>query len=399
LRAVPLQSLKQVRTFGLVVVAGALAVACGGSGSPAGAQDVAASNNAAAAANRVKLVRIASFNAPTYLSGAPGDTHRLFVLEKAGRIIVVVNGHKRARPFLDIAHLVQSSSTEQGLLGMAFAPDYKQSGRFYVAYTIDNNDVRIAQYSARSPNMANAGSARTVLTVPHRFGNHNGGQLAFGPDGDLYIGIGDGGSENDPMNLGQNTSVLDGKILRISPRTGGGYSIPSDNPFVGRPGKRAEIWAYGLRNPWRFSFDRQTGDLAIGDVGQDRYEEVDFAPRGSGKGANYGWSIFEGRSRFKHGSAPGAVSPVLVAPHSAGYCAIIGGYVVRDHALPSLYGRYLYGDDCKSQISSVKLSRGHARGNGQTGLSVNAMSSFGEDTAGHLYAVSLAGPVYRIAAR
>jgi glucose/arabinose dehydrogenase len=323
------------------------------------------------------------------------------VLEKAGRIMVVVNGHKRARPFLDITHLVQSSSTEQGLLGLAFAPDNMQSGRFYVAYTIANNDVRIAQYqrSRANPDRASAASARIVLTVPHRFDNHNGGQLAFGPDGDLYVGIGDGGSEDDPMNLGQNTSVLDGKLLRISPRASGGYSIPAGNPFVGRPGKRPEIWAYGLRNPWRFSFDRLTGDLAIGEVGQDKYEEIDFAPHGTGRGANYGWSIFEGRTRFKRGSAPGAVFPVLVAPHSAGYCAIIGGYVVRDRALHSLYGRYLYGDDCKPQISSVKLSRGRARGNQATGLSVKAMSSFGEDAAGHVYAVSLAGPVYRIAAR
>jgi glucose/arabinose dehydrogenase len=261
--------------------------------------------------------------------------------------------------------------------------------------------VRIAQYSRAggSPNLAIAASARIVLTVPHRFSNHNGGQLAFASDGDLYIGIGDGGSEGDPDHLGQNNSVLDGKILRISPRANGGYSIPADNPFVGSTGKRGEIWAYGLRNPWRFSFDRLTGDLAIGDVGQDKYEEIDFAPRGTGKGANYGWSIFEGRSRFRPGNAPGAVFPVLVAPHSAGYCAIIGGYVVRDHSLPSLYGRYLFGDDCKPQINSVKLSRGRARGNRSTGLSVNAMSSFGEDAAGHVYAVSLAGPVYRIARR
>jgi glucose/arabinose dehydrogenase len=385
--------------LGLVVAAGALAVACGGSGSSAGAQDIAASNNADAAANGVKLVRVATFSSPTYLAGAPGDTHRLFVLEKAGRIMLVVNGHKRARPFLDITHLVQSSSTEQGLLGLAFPPDYEQTGRFYVAYTIASNDVRIAQYSRSNanPNLASPASARIVLTVPHRFSNHNGGQLAFGPDGDLYIGIGDGGSEGDPDHLGQNTSVLDGKILRISPRATGGYSIPADNPFVGSPGKRAEIWAYGLRNPWRFSFDRRTGDLAIGDVGQDKYEEIDFAPRGTSKGANYGWSTFEGRSRYRSGNAPSAVFPVLVAPHSAGYCAIIGGYVVRDHSLPSLYGRYLFGDDCKSQIDSVKLSRGRARGNRPTGLSVNAMSSFGEDAAGHVYAVSLAGPVYRIA--
>jgi glucose/arabinose dehydrogenase len=398
---VRLKGLQTVRALGLMVVAGALAVACGGSGSSAGAQDVAASNNADAAANGVKLVRVATFRSPTYLTGAPGDTHRLFVLEKAGRIMVVVNGHRRARPFLDITPLVQSSSTEQGLLGLAFAPDYQKSGRFYVAYTIANNDVRIAQYTraASNPNVAGAASARLVLTVSHRFDNHNGGQLAFGPDGDLYVGIGDGGSEDDPMNLGQNTSVLDGKILRISPRANGGYSIPADNPLIGKPGKRAEIWAYGLRNPWRFSFDRLTGDLAIGDVGQDKYEEIDFAPHGTGKGANYGWSIFDGRSRFKSGSAAGAVFPVLVAPHSAGYCAIIGGYVVRDRSLHSLYGRYLYGDDCKPQISSVRLSQGRARGNHDTGLSVNAMSSFGEDAAGHVYAVSLAGPVYRIAPR
>jgi glucose/arabinose dehydrogenase len=401
LRSVRLQGLKRLRAFCLVIAGGALAVACGGSGSSAGAQDVLASNNADAAANGVRLVRVATFNSPTYLAGAPGDKHRLFVLEKAGRIMLVVNGHKRARPFLDISHLVQSSSTEQGLLGLAFPPDYQQTGRFYVAYTIANNDVRIAQYSRAggSPNLAIAASARIVLTVPHRFSNHNGGQLAFAPDGDLYIGIGDGGSEGDPDHLGQNNSVLDGKILRISPRSGGGYSIPADNPFVGSTGKRGEIWAYGLRNPWRFSFDRLTGDLAIGDVGQDKYEEIDFAPRGTGKGANYGWSIFEGRSRFRPGNAPGAVFPVLVAPHSAGYCAIIGGYVVRDHSLPSLYGRYLFGDDCKPQINSVKLSRGRARGNRSTGLSVNAMSSFGEDAAGHVYAVSLAGPVYRIAPR
>jgi glucose/arabinose dehydrogenase len=387
--------------MGLLAVGGALAVACGGSGSSAGAQDIASSNNAAAAANGVKLVRVGTFHSPTYLASAPGDTHRLFVVEKAGRIVVVVNGHKRARPFLDITHLVQSSGTEQGLLGLAFAPDYQQTGRFYVAYTIASNDVRIAQYtrSASNADVASAASARLVLTVPHRFSNHNGGQLAFGPDGDLYIGIGDGGSEDDPMNLGQNTSVLDGKILRISPRANGGYTIPAGNPFVGKPGKRAEIWAYGLRNPWRFSFDRLTGDLSIGDVGQDKYEEIDFAPRGTGKGANYGWSVFEGRSRFKQGTAPGAVFPVLVAPHSEGYCAIIGGYVVRDRSLHSLYGRYLYGDDCKPQISSVKLSRGRATGNHPTGLSVNAMSSFGEDAAGHVYAVSLAGPVFRIAPR
>ena len=207
-----------MRAFGLLVVAAGLAVACGGSGASAGAQDVAASNNATAAAKGIKLVQVGTFHAPIYLAGAPGDTHRLYVVEKAGRIIVVVNGYKRSRPFLDITHLVQSSGNEQGLLGLAFAPDYQQSGRFYVAYTIANNDVRIAQYrrAGADPGLASAGSARIVLTVPHRFDNHNGGQLAFGPDGDLYIGIGDGGSEDDPpqgdqgqvVNLGEHVVVV-----------------------------------------------------------------------------------------------------------------------------------------------------------------------------------------------
>jgi glucose/arabinose dehydrogenase len=388
-----------------LLMVGVSVVACGGSGSTTAAPQQSAATtsptSAAKAAKGVRLVRVGRFDAPTYLAGAPGDTHRLFVAEKAGRIIVLVNGHTRSQPFLDITHLVQSGGNEQGLLSIAFAPDYTTSHRFYVAYTLANNDLRVAEYqrAASSANVADAASAKVVLTVSHRFSNHNGGQLAFGPDGDLYVGIGDGGSENDPMNLGQNTSVLDGKIVRIVPRPSGGYSIPSGNPFTGQPGKRPEIWAYGLRNPWRFSFDRKTGDLIIGDVGQDKYEEIDFARAGTGRGANYGWSIFEARSRFKPGSAPGAVFPVIVAPHTAGYCAIIGGYVVRDHSLSSLYGRYLFGDDCKPQINSVKLSQGHAAGNRATGLSVPQMSSFGQDAAGHIYAVSLSGPVYRIASR
>jgi glucose/arabinose dehydrogenase len=378
--------------------------ACGGSSSPTTAQQSAATSSptgAARAAKGVRLARVGQFDAPTYLAGAPGDTHRVFVAEKAGRIMVIVNGHTQSRPFLDITHLVQSGGGEQGLLSIVFAPDYANSHRFYIAYTLANNDVRVAEYerAANSPNVANAASATVVLTVSHRFSNHNGGQLAFGPDGDLYVGIGDGGSEGDPMNLGQNTSVLDGKILRIAPHASGGYSIPSGNPFVGKPGKRAEIWAYGLRNPWRFSFDRKTGDLITGDVGQGKYEEIDFARAGTGRGANYGWSIFEARSRFKPGSAPGAVFPVVVAPHTAGYCAIIGGYVVRDRSLPSLNGRYLFGDDCKPQINSVKLSQGHATGNRSTGLSVPQISSFGQDAAGHIYVVSLSGPVYRIASK
>ena len=239
-----------------------------------------------------------------------------------------------------------------------------------------------------------------MLTIDHHAAtNHNGGQLEFGPDGDLYIGVGDGGNEGDPHNYGQNTRVLLGKLLRIAPRPGGGYTIPRGNPFAAGSGRRPEIWAYGLRNPWRFSFDRATGELIIGDVGQNTEEEVDFARRGHGAGANYGWSVFEGDLRYKQGSAPGAIKPALVARHRDGYCAIIGGYVVRDPALPNLYGRYLFGDNCRAQINSVLLSAGRARENHATGLSVSSLSAFGQDDAGHIYAVSLAGPVYRLAQR
>jgi glucose/arabinose dehydrogenase len=368
-----------------------LTLACG-SAAPAGVDPTAR-------AAGLSLVRVGMFDHPTYATGAPGDNHRLFVVERSGKIVVLVRGHLQHRPFLDTSKLVQSSDAEQGLLSMAFAPDYAHSGRFYICYTIFDNDVRVLQYrrSARNPNTANPASAKLVLTVSHRYTNHNGGQLQFGPDGDLYVGIGDGGSEHDPMNLGQNTGVLDGKLLRIRPRANGGYSIPKLNPFVGKRGRRPEIWAYGLRNPWRFSFDRLTGDLVIGDVGQDREEEIDLASRSSGAGANYGWSVFEGDRRNKRGNAPGAVFPLLVTLHSKGYCAIIGGYVVRDSALAALYGRYLYGDLCQPQIRSAKLSRGRATGDRATGLSVTELASFGQDTLGRIYAVSLSGPVYRLA--
>jgi glucose/arabinose dehydrogenase len=334
------------------------------------------------------------------VTGAPGDLRRLFIVERPGVIVVLVDGRAQARPFLDISKHVNSASGEQGLLSMAFAPDYPQSGRFYVYYTSADYDVQIVQYrrSAREPNRADPQSARTIITINHRlFTNHNGGQLQFGPDGDLYVGVGDGGNEDDPLNNGQNAHVLLGKVLRIAPRPNGGYLIPAGNPFSARRGQRREIWAYGLRNPWRFSFDRLTGDLLIGDVGQDQEEEIDYARNGTGAGANYGWSIFEGDRRNKPGVALHAVFPALVALHSAGYCAIIGGYVVRDRALGSLYGRYLYGDLCQPQINSTKISNGHASDTRPTGLSVSQLSSFGQDTLGRLYAVSLEGPIYRLA--
>ncbi len=393
------------RTARPVVLALSVAlVACGASraaSSGGSTQRAVTSSTGAAVAAKVRLVQVGRFTQPVGVTGAPGEPSRVFVVQRAGQVMLILGGHTQAQPFLDIAGSVNSQgSDEQGLLGLAFPSDYASSGLFYVDYTIADNDIRIVQYhrSATDPNLADPSSGRLVLTIDHhQFTNHNGGQLAFGPEGDLYVGVGDGGSEDDPDNNGQDTDTLLGKILRIDPSSGGGYTIPPTNPFAGRPKKRAEIWAYGLRNPWRFSFDRLTGALIIGDVGQNLQEEVDYAPAGTGSGANYGWSIWEGDRRNKPGTAPHAVFPVLVARHSQGYCAIIGGYVVRDHSLPGLYGRYLFGDYCRPQIESVKLSRGRATGLRATGLQVSETSSFGEDASGHIYVASLAGPVYRIA--
>ncbi len=382
----------------LLVVALALVLAACGAGGVAHTNG-AAGGAARAVAAHLRLRKVGSFEEPIYVTGAPGDASRVFVLQKGGEVMLLVGGHVQARPFLNIAALVEAQGEEQGLLGLVFAPDYASSGVFYVDYTVPGNDIEIAQYrrSAGNPDLAEPSSAHVLLRIDHhRNTNHNAGQLAFGPEGDLYIGVGDGGSEDDPEDNGQNTDTLLGKILRIAPSADGGYAIPRGNPFAGQAGRQPAIWAYGLRNPWRFSFDRDTGALIIGDVGQDLQEEIDYAPAGTGAGANYGWSVWEGDRRNKPGRAPHAVFPVLIARHSDGYCAIIGGYVVRDRTLGSLYGRYLFGDYCRPQIESAILGHGGARDLRATGLNVSSTSSLGEDGAGHIYISSLNGPVYRI---
>jgi glucose/arabinose dehydrogenase len=349
-----------------------------------------------ATARGVRLAKVGSFSSPIFVTAPPGDRRRLFVVERAGRIRTILDGHKLRQAFLDI-HTEVRTDSERGLLSMAFAPDYARSGRFYVYFTDQTGDIRIQEFRRASADRANRSSARNLLTIGHReFSNHDGGQLEFGPDHYLYAGIGDGGSAGDPHNHGQSLNTRLAKLLRIDPRHGGRYSVKG-NPFVGRSGAKKEIWAYGLRNPWRFSFDRATGDLVIGDVGQDAVEEIDFARRGTGRGANYGWNVFEGTSRFRGGSAPGAVRPRVTHTHSDGYCSITGGYVVRDKSL-SLNGRYVYGDLCHAELRSVKLGRsGGASGDRGIGLSVQNLVSFGEDARGRVYAVSLAGPVYRLA--
>ncbi|MEA2449274.1 MAG: hypothetical protein QOG63_1206, partial [Thermoleophilaceae bacterium] len=349
------------------MLAFALAAGCGGddgSASPAGAaaseSPPAASRSGdgarAAAHIRLGLHRVGSFDNPVYVTAPRGDRRRLFVVEQGGRIRVLVNGKERRRPFLDLSSIVQSGG-ERGLLSMAFAPDYARSGRFYVYFTDHTGDIRIQQYrrSSGSANAASRSSARDVLRIGHReFGNHNGGQLQLGPDGFLYAGTGDGGGGGDPHRHGQDLSSRLAKLLRIDPRPGGGYRVPRSNPFRGRRGAQPEIWAYGLRNPWRFSFDRKTGALAIGDVGQDQWEEIDFARR-RGRGANYGWNVFEGRSRFSAGRARHRHRPAVVHSHADGWCSITGGYIVRDRSLGGLYGRYVYGDLCHSRLRSVKM--------------------------------------------
>jgi glucose/arabinose dehydrogenase len=348
----------------------------------------------------VRLKKIGNFSSPTFVTAPKGDRSRLFVVERGGTIRVLLNGRKLGRPFLRISGV--STEGERGLLSMAFSPDYASSGLFYVYFTDRGGDIHIQEFHRSSnPNVAQPGG-RNVMTVEHsRFSNHDGGQLQFGPDGFLYAGFGDGGGAGDPFRSAQNLSASLGKIIRINPRAGGGgsFQVPSGNPFRGRSGARPEIWAYGVRNPWRFSFDRRTGAMVIADVGQDEQEEVDFSRRGKSRGRNYGWSVFEGRRRYRNGNAPGAVRPNLTKNHSAGWCSITGGYIVRDRSLRGVYGRYVYGDLCKSGIRSVKLVPGGARGDRGLGVSVAQLVSFGEDAAGHVYAVSLNGPVYRLAPR
>ena len=368
------------------------------------APEATATPRAAPAARGVRLRQLGDFTAPVYVTSPPGDRRRQFVVEQGGRVMVVRDGRKLDTPFLDIRGQVTSGG-EQGLLSIAFAPDYADSGRFYVYYTDQASDQRIVEYTRRDADRADRGSARLVLQMPDSESNHNGGLLLFGPDRLLYVGTGDGGGGGDRHGRrgnGQDLGSLLGKILRIDPRAGGGraYQVPRGNPFTGRSGARGEIYAYGLRNPWRFSFDRTTGDLAIGDVGQNEYEEIDFVRKGKGRGANFGWRPFEGRERYTPGeSAPGHVEPVIVRTHSAGNCSITGGVVVRDRGLPGLRGRYVFGDFCKGRVESARLSRGRARGVRRTSLKVESLSSFGEDAQGHVYAVSLDGPVYRIVAR
>jgi glucose/arabinose dehydrogenase len=390
-------------TAALLALLLALALpACGSaSDSTTSGSDSTAATDSARVRGGVALKRIGSFESPVYVAGAPGFPQLLFVVEQPGRVVVLRNGRKLRRPFLDLRGKI-SSGGERGLLSIAFPPDYAESRRFYVYYTDRQGNIRVDEFRRAGATRAASGSRRQVIVIPHPVNaNHNGGQLQFLGDL-LYIGTGDGGSGGDPPNNAQDKDVLLGKLLRIDPRPSGGkpYSIPADNPFVGKPG-RDEIYSYGLRNPFRFSFD---GDrIAIGDVGQDRFEELDYTTVEGAKGANFGWDAFEGFSEYtgvNDGTLDpgGTVKPIFAYGRGRG-CTIIGGYVVRDPRLPRLRGRYLYADLCEGQLRTLVPHLKRASDDRKLGLSVSSPSSFGEDNQHRLYVASLEGPVFRIVPR
>ncbi len=332
---------------------------------------------------------------PLYLAAPPGDP-RLFIVEQAGRIRIVQSGQLLAQPFLDITSRV-SSGGERGLLSVAFHPGYAANGYFYVDYTDLNGDTRVERYAVSAdPDIADPNSAKPILFVAQPYANHNGGLIMFGSDGMLYIGMGDGGAGGDPQNRAQNRDSLLGKLLRIDVDRGDPYAVPSDNPFAGGGG-RGEIWAIGLRNPWRFAFDRPAGLLYLADVGQNLWEEVNVVPARQG-GLNYGWNTMEGAHCYTNPSCTttGLVLPAIEYGHAAG-CSIIGGFVYRGSRSPALAGQYFYSDYCTGFLYSFTYANGAVRRQTRWNVSgVGNVFSFGEDSAGEIYILSADGNVYRI---
>ena len=402
------------RTLLAAATAAALAFAPVASSPPAGAASPLTPANdsgvvATAAAFTLTLTPFKNgFANPVFLTSAHDGTGRLFVVEKGGTIKVILpDGTVLPTPLLDLSGRV-STSSEQGLLGLAFHPNFRTNGKFYVDFTNLAGDTVINEYRLSPPtsNRVTLGGRR-ILTIAQPYANHNGGDIAFGPDGFLYIGMGDGGSGGDPGNRAQSLNTLLGKILRINVNghtATRGYLIPSSNPYVGRAG-RDEIWSYGLRNPWRFSIDSATGALWIGDVGQNRYEEVDRSLKGinrvGGRGVNYGWRVLEGRHCFIPAtgcSRVGKTMPVVEYGHDGANCAVTGGYVYRGNAYPLLRGQYVYGDFCSGRIWTISAGASSVvRPTLRLDTSL-AISSFGLNGGGELFVLSLGGDIYRVGA-
>jgi cysteine-rich repeat protein len=350
---------------------------------------------------------------PVHVSAPPLDPHRVFIIEQRGRIRIVRDGVLLPDPFLAIENRV-SCCGERGLLGLAFHPDFETNGRFFVDYTNTAGDTVIARYQVGTdPDRVAATSERILLTIDQPFSNHNGGQVAFGPDGYLYIGMGDGGSGGDPRENAQSDGTLLGKLLRVDVDVDEPpyYRVPPDNPNAGRGAPLGLIWSKGLRNPWRFSFDRATSDLYIADVGQGDIEEIDFQPASSAGGENYGWDIFEGTECYEPDPFPtcpdppvGFVHPLFEYPHSDGRCSVTGGFVYRGCALPDLHGQYFFADYCTRYLQSFALVDGVVTGMQDRsaalapggGRLINNVTSFGEDARGELYIADYDGEVYKV---
>ena len=349
-------------------------------------------------ATGLRLVEVASgLDQPLYVTAPTGDP-RLFVVEQTGKIRIISGGAMLPTPFIDLSSRI-SAGGERGLLSMAFHPNFAQNGWFYVDYTDTHGDTRVERYQA-SPgaNAADPASGQLVLTVAQPYANHNGGLVTFGPDGYLYVALGDGGSGGDPQGNGQNAAVLLGKILRIDVNGAAPYAIPPTNPFVGQTGKRPEIWITGVRNPWRLSFDREAGLLYLADVGQNQWEEVNVTPAGTG-GLNFGWKLMQGTHCYDSSgcSQQGLTLPVLEYSHADG-CSITGGYVYRGSQLPALRGHYFYADYCNGWIRSFRWDGSQAVDRKEWDVgSIGNVTSFGEDAARELYVTSANGRVYRFA--
>ncbi|MBN2471675.1 MAG: PQQ-dependent sugar dehydrogenase [Anaerolineae bacterium] len=341
---------------------------------------------------------VGGFNGPIFATHAGDGSGRLFVLEQTGRIwIVEADGTRLDTPFLDLSGKISrfEGYSEQGLLGLAFHPEYAENGRLFVNYTDDDGETVVAEFAVANndPNIANPISERELLRQPQPYANHNGGMMAFGPDGYLYISLGDGGSGGDPEGNGQNPWTWLGSILRIDVDGERPYSAPEDNPFVAEGSGAPEIWAWGLRNVWRFSFDRATGDLYLADVGQNQWEEVNFQAADSPGGENYGWNRYEASHPYSGGEAPAdMVLPVAEYNHSEGGCSITGGYAYRGETIPEMQGVYLYGDWCTGLVFSLyRDDAGEWQAMQFTHLPGRMISSFGEDEAGELYIVDYNG--------
>ena len=343
---------------------------------------------------------------PSVITNAGDHSGRLFIAELTGAIRIVTSGGTLLpQPFLDL-DAQSACCDEQGVLGIAFHPDYESNGTFFVHYSDTNGDTVLSRFSVSGdPNVADIASELQLLTLTQPFWNHNGGQIEFGPDGYLYIGLGDGGSGGDPGDRAQNTGVLFGKLLRIDIDNQDpplNYAIPADNPFVGVSGAAEEIWAYGLRNPWRFSFDRLTGDLFIGDVGQGAWEEIDLQPASSAGGENWGWRCYEGNTPFNSagcGPAGDYEFPIVAYPHGTGDCSVNGGYRYRGFNYPNLYGTYIYGDYCSGKIWGATFN-GATWDTGELADMTSSQSTFGQSEHGELYVAAYSpfpnGAVYHI---